>query len=496
MARRPYLLAVKTVISAAFVLLLSASGCAKNPATGKPTLSLVSRSQEIQMGQQAVQEVKDSIGLVEDPALQSYVDRVGHALASHSERPELPWYFAVVDDPSVNAFALPGGKVFATRGLLTHMTNEAQLAAVLGHEIGHVTARHAVQRLSQQELIQLGLGVSMAVSDKAKLLAPLANAALSVLFLKFSRNDENQADMLGVRYAGRADYDVRQMVDVFHMLDRVSQQSNAGRLPEWLATHPDPQNRIQHVEQLIPDALSHEHKPIVDRGGYLHHLEGVVFGEDPRKGYVRDDHYYQPQLDFSLAVAQGWKTQDTPEAFIEVAPQQDGLVQLSAGPSLAPEQALQSVAKSDGVQLGRALPDLVPAMSSASAEITLATQDQGELAGIITFIAYGGRTYQVLAVAPQGALADHLSEFQHVIGSFQRIEDPSLRNVQPARINVIAVPADMTLQALYTRQPASISLERLALLNQMQPATTLKRGQLVKWVRGGTAQSESAPVQE
>ncbi|MFN2570955.1 MAG: M48 family metalloprotease, partial [Gemmatimonadales bacterium] len=118
------------------------AGCARNPATGKNELMLVSEAQEIQMGQQYDRQVVASIGLYPDPALQSYVQDLGTKLAATSERPSLPWTFRVVDDPSVNAFAVPGGHVYVTRGILAHITNEAQLATVMGHEIGHVTARH------------------------------------------------------------------------------------------------------------------------------------------------------------------------------------------------------------------------------------------------------------------------------------------------------------------------------------------------------------------
>src|SRR5256885_15956396 len=179
---------------------LLVAGCARSPATGKNELMLVSESQEIQMGQQADSGVIASIGLYPDQALQSYVMDLGKKLAATSERPNLPWTFRVVDDPAVNAFAIPGGFVYVTRGILAHMTNEAELATVMGHEIGHVTARHTAHEMSKQELAQLGLAVGSMASAQVAQYAGLAGQALQVLFLKFSRDDENQADALGVRY--------------------------------------------------------------------------------------------------------------------------------------------------------------------------------------------------------------------------------------------------------------------------------------------------------
>src|SRR4029453_6420853 len=219
-----------------------AAGCARNPVTGKSELSLVSESQEIEMGKQSAQQVAQSIGYYQDPALQSYVSEIGMKMAKASERPNLPWEFHGVNDASVNAFALPGGFILVTRGLMTAINDEAELATVVGHEIGHVTNRHSVQQISKAELAQLGLGVGSILSSDIAKFGQLASAGLSVLFLKYSRDAENQADQAGFRYALNQDYDVREMTKVFTTVDRISQTSGGGKLPEWLSTHPAPEN--------------------------------------------------------------------------------------------------------------------------------------------------------------------------------------------------------------------------------------------------------------
>ncbi|HZA12926.1 MAG TPA: M48 family metalloprotease, partial [Myxococcaceae bacterium] len=180
---------------------LAAPGCVKNPATGERQLSLISQEQEIALGQQAKQEVAQSIGLYDSSELQSYVSGLGKKLAAASERPALPWSFQVVDDASVNAFALPGGPIFVTRGILTHLNSEAELAAVLGHEIGHVTGRHAANMISKQQLAQLGLGIgTILLPEGLRGLGQLAGAGMGLMFLKYGRDAENQADELGFRY--------------------------------------------------------------------------------------------------------------------------------------------------------------------------------------------------------------------------------------------------------------------------------------------------------
>ena len=208
------------------VLLLGAcaAGCARNPATGQLELSLVSEGQEVALGKQSDVAVQSEYGVYKDAGLAAYVDSVGQALAKRSERPDLEWHFRVLDSPVVNAFALPGGYIYVTRGLLSVMNSEAQLAAVIGHEIGHVTARHGARQLTRATLGQVGLAVGGILSKDIARYGSLAAQGLTLLFLKYSRDDENQADELGVRYATRANWDPREMPETFATLKAVSER--------------------------------------------------------------------------------------------------------------------------------------------------------------------------------------------------------------------------------------------------------------------------------
>src|SRR4051812_48838922 len=252
--------------------------CARNPVTGKNEIALVSEGQEIEMGKQASQEVAQTMGLVDNAGLASYVSAIGIKMAKASERPNLPWEFHVVDDASVNAFALPGGFIYVTRGLLGAINDEAELATVVGHEIGHVTNRHSVQQISKAQLAQLGLGIGSILSSDIARFGQLASAGLSVLFLKYSRDAENQADQAGFRYALHQGYDVREMSKVFATLDRLSQTAGGGKLPEWLATHPSPGNRIEHIEQMLDTVKADPSKGRVDREQYLQRVQGITYG--------------------------------------------------------------------------------------------------------------------------------------------------------------------------------------------------------------------------
>ena len=191
------------VLSGVTALAVAAGACATNPATGKREIMLVSEDQEVGMGRQAAAEVPATYGIYEDAALNAYVTSIGREIAARSERPQLPWSFQVVDDASVNAFALPGGFIYVTRGLLTHLDSEAELAMVVGHEIGHVTARHSASQMSKAQLATLGFGIGMVAVPELQRFGGLGETGLGLLFLKFGRDDERQADELGLRYSSR-----------------------------------------------------------------------------------------------------------------------------------------------------------------------------------------------------------------------------------------------------------------------------------------------------
>ena len=192
------------------VTVASLSACATNPVTGRRELSLISEAQEIQMGREASQNDLKRVGAVPSTAAQALVRRMGSQMAAKSERPSLPWEFHVLDDAAVNAFAYPDGFIFVTRGLMTHLNSEAELAEVVGHEIGHVTAKHSVASMSQQQLAQIGLVGASIVSPTIAKYGDLLGGGASLLFLKFGRDDELQSDALGFQYSLAQGYDVRE----------------------------------------------------------------------------------------------------------------------------------------------------------------------------------------------------------------------------------------------------------------------------------------------
>ena len=460
-------------------------GCARNPVTGKSELSLVSESQEIQMGQEGAKEVAQTIGLYNDARVQSYVAEIGKRMAAESERPNLPWEFHVVDDASVNAFAIPGGFIYVTRGLMGSINSEAELATVVGHEIAHVTNRHSVQQISKSQLAQLGLGVGSILSSDIAKFGQLAGAGLGLLFLKYGRDAENQADQGGFRYALGQNYDVREMPKVFETLGRLSQSGGGGRLPEWLSTHPDPGNRIKHIEAMLDTAPLNQRKLIVDRDAYLSHVQGMTFGEDPRQGYFEGNAFYHPQMRFQMRFPDQWKTQNLPQAVVGVSPSEDAIVQLALAGQASPEQAASQFLSQEGVRAGNASRSNINGLPAASSYFQAQTE-QGQIEGIVSFVSYGGQTFGLMGYTPAGKLSSYDQVFQGTIRSFSQLRDQSKINVQPARVELVKVPRQMTLEQFNAQYPSSISIEEVAIINELEgPGSMIPAGQTVKRVVGG-----------
>lgn len=462
------------------VALSVSTACATNPATGKREFNLVSEGQEIEMGQQAKQEVLKESAVLADSALQQYVSRLGMEIAKHSERPNLPWSYTVLDDPVVNAFALPGGPIFITRGILTYMTSEAELVSVLGHETGHVTARHSASQISKAQLAQVGLIAGSILSPQVAQFGNLANAGLSLLFLKFSRDDETQADELGFRYMLNAGYDPREMAAMFHTLDEVSGESG-GRTPEWQSTHPDPGNRVAATETRI-NALNRSLSGLrVGRDDFLHHIDGLVFGDNPRDGYFESNVFHHPDLRFRIDFPAGWKTQNQATQVVGMSPQQDAMMVLSLGGNGSPSQLLQQFLGQQGMQPGRTSTQSINGAPAAWGEFTAQAQ-QGPLSGVVAFVSHNGTTFRVLTYTPSPRASSYLSAFRQAIGSFRTETDPKVLGIKPNRVRLVTLNRAMTITEFNSANPSVIPVAQLAIINGVEPTQTIPAGTLVKRV--------------
>jgi predicted Zn-dependent protease len=470
---------------AAIILLLAGlsllSGCAVNKATGERQFNLYSRSQEIEMGREADEQITASMGMYEDTELQDYVSRLGQQLAASSERPDLPWTFRVLDDPVVNAFALPGGFIYVTRGILVHFNSEAELAGVLGHEIGHVTGKHSVNRLSKQQLAQLGIGVGVIIEPDLKEYGQIASAGLQLLFLKFSRDDERQADILGLRYMRRVDYDPSDMVGVMSMLDRVTEARGGRGVPEWLATHPDPGNRQEYIRAAIDTMTLTGSFKSPQRTEYLQMIEGVVYGQDPRNGYFEDGMFYHPDLRFKLRFPDGWETMNQAQVVAAISPQEDAIVQLTLSTAGDANTAARQFAGQDGISADPAINIDVNGLSGVRVDFAAQTRD-GVFLGTAVFIDYADNVYQILGYSAQNLWRTYEGTVLGSARSFGRLNDPARINVEPMRVQIVTLEKPMTLTDFVAANPSPVSVDELAVINRVDKTEQLPSGFMLKHV--------------
>lgn len=301
--------------------------CATNPATGKREFNIMSESQEIALGKQSDPQIREEMGVVNDPALQQYVDRVAMPLARNTERPDLPWTFTIVDSPSVNAFALPGGFIYLTRGILAHLNSEAELAGVLGHEIAHVTARHSAAQYSKATAGSLGLLLGQIFVPELRPFGQAAESGLGLLFMKFGRDDELEADRLGAGYAAANGWDPQGVPSLLETLGRLSEGTDRKGVPNWLSTHPMPEDRVAKIEETVSTLKTQAPRQLtVGRAEYLKRVDGMMFGDNPKEGVQRGDAFLHPDLRFQLRFPSQWQVQNTPQQVVARAPDGNAFV--------------------------------------------------------------------------------------------------------------------------------------------------------------------------
>lgn len=468
------------MLTAAAGMVLAVSACATNPATGGRMLSLVSESREIEMGREFSQTVREQFGIYDDDDLQAYVDSVGQALAAVSERPQLPWSFQIVDDPVINAFALPGGPIYLARGIMAHFNSEAEMASVLGHELGHITARHIVEALSRQQLAQIGFAAGMIAVPGIRPFGDVLSGGLGLLFLKYGRDDESQSDLLGHRYMTRLGYDPESAVDMFKILER--QREASGRsVPEWQASHPNPGNRIEAAEERA--AADGYPGGTVRRNEYLRRIDGLVVDEDPVQGYFQNDRFLHPDLRFQFNFPAGWEHQNKPSAVTAVSPNEDAILQMTLAVGQTPTEAAEQFFKGEGVRRTSSANRTINGLAAVMGSFRASTRG-GTLEGLVLFIRHDDLTYQLLGYSPSSRFGQYSPQFERALESFAPLTDSRLLDVEPKRIDIVEVPESMTVETFNDRYPSTIDFDELLLLNGWTAGQRVEGGSLVKRVTG------------
>lgn len=481
-----------TATACAFLMM---EACARNPVTGERELMLVTEAQEIAMGREAARQIPQELGLVEEEReLVTLIRTRGMRIAQASERPHLPWEFHVVDSPVVNAFALPGGFAYLTRGILAHMNNEAEMVGVLGHEIGHITARHSAQQMSRAQLSSIGLGLGMVFVPEVRPFGDLLQGGLGLLFLKFGRDDETEADRLGVRYSLAQGYDPRQMAGFFGVLARIGERSGEA-IPTWLSTHPDPSDREGKILALVRDTAPADARLEVGEESFKRLLEGLTFGDDPREGFMDGSVFKHPDLRFRISFPSDWRVTNTRQRVL--AGSSDAAFEMMAsrtGASVDPKTHAAQVFQRARLQAGRGQSLRIGGFPA----FVVAFRQQGQggvIDGEAAFLRDGELMYELFAYTSPDRYPRMRNTFLEIFGSFSRLTDPEDLAVEPQRIVLYRVPRETSArQALLDSGVLAEGLEEMAIVNHLRLDDRVEAGALLKSVSRPTHHSSEGNI--
>ncbi len=482
----------RQMVASATGLVLSAIlfwvvSCALNPVTGERELMLLSEPDEIRLGQKTDGQIVKSYGMYDDAALSAYMEDLGQRLAKVSHRSHLPFQFKVLDSAVVNAFAVPGGYVYLTRGILSYLNNEAELAGVIGHEIGHVAARHSAEQYSRAQLAQVGLAVGMILAEDFREYSGLAQLGVGMLFMKFSRDNERQADDLGVEYATKAGYDASRMADFFSSLERLHPSSDRSGLPGWFSTHPNPPDRIRAAQQMAREWAQQlpARELEVNQEAYLRQIDGLIFGEDPREGYVGDGVFYHPGLTFQFPVPSDWKLNNTPAQVQIVSKEKNAVILFSMAPGSSPKEVARKFVSETKAQVMRSDTVKVNGFPTQRIISDVGTQ-RGPIRIMSYFIEKDERIYVFHGFTPQPLFQEYAALFQKTMDGFKTLTDLQRIGVQPDRLALQVTARDGALEdILRSLGVPDDKFEELALLNGKGLQDRIPANTLIKVVKRG-----------
>jgi len=476
-------------LCAAALAAATLTACATNPATGRREVTLMSEAQEIALGKESDAQVRQEMGFYDDPDLQRYVSGIGLRLAKLSERPNLPWQFAVVDQAAVNAFALPGGFIYVTRGILPYLDNEAELAGVLGHEIGHVTARHAAQQYTRQiggtaGLIALGVFV-----PAAEPFAQASQQVMGLLFLKYGRADELQADSLGVRYAGLGNWDPEGVPDMLTTLGRLDEAAGDRKgVPNFLSTHPEPLARVKEIGPEVQKAKAGKSGFVTDRASIRAQVDGVIFGDNPAQGIVRGTTFLHPPLRFRLDFPAGWQVANSPQQVMSKAPNADvvQILQIVPQPQGSSVEAIgvASMQKA-GFRLVRGERATLAGLEAHVGEYDGMVDGLGQVRSRATHVRHGDNVYMIAGLAAPALFSEYDTAFTTSQRSFRPLSASEADAIKPARIALYTVRSGDTWQSLAARSAGTVTPAALAAMNHAEAALQPQAGAQIKVVVAG-----------
>ena len=479
-----------------FSLALVAGGCAQNPVSGKSEFVLMSESDELRLGRANHGKIIEEYGRYDNSELQAYVQRIGERVTSRSHRPGLVYRFTVLDSEEVNAFALPGGYIYITRGLLAYLNSEAELAAVLGHEAGHVTARHSVRQYTAQQAASMGFTLGSVFLPQLRTTGAndLFNLIGGALLRGYGREHELEADRLGAEYLAKSGYDPQAMIGVIRVLknhetfekQRAKAENREPNVYHGLfSTHPDNDTRLKEVIGRANVFLKSGSSRIVGRNKFLTELDGLVFGQSTRNGVLRGNTFYHQDLDLTLTFPTGWRVDNHPDRLTARPRTNDALLQITIqdlNRRLSPREFLRERLKLKDLRNGKQ----VSAGSLPGYTGTLEVKtSSGRQSGRVIVIYYRNNAYIFLGAAQNEEKRRRRdSDFLAVARSVRAMTRAERPLAEAQRIFLLQVKSRTRYAELAKKSPIlNYPTEQLRLLNGHYPRGEPYPGDWIKLVR-------------
>jgi predicted Zn-dependent protease len=474
---------------------LGVGGCASNPVTGRPDLVFQSESGEIKRSKEVHPLIMQQFGgPYEDQKLQAYVNEVGQRTAKASHRPELEYNFMVLDSEDINAFTTGGGYVYITRGIMNYLNSEAELAAVLGHEVGHVTARHPVRQQSKSTLSNIGAAAVGIFTGSADL-AGLANYAGAALVSGYGRDQELEADRLGAEYLVKSGYKPEHMIDVVRLLKnqelfeiaRAREEKRQPRVYHGVfATHPDNDQRLSEVVKAA-DKLKGGPTDTLEAGRekYLKIIEGLPMGPSRSQGVLKGNRFYHADLGMTVAFPSGWNVENQAQRVIAVSPQKDSVLQMQTQappPNTGPKEFLSRLLSRSSAS--QAEPVEVNGLQGYTAVVRTANTDFGVVPARYVVVYHNNLAY-VFAGASKASTGTPKADalFMSSVKTFRRLKQNEFALAEPYKIKTVRATETTRMADLAKNSPLpEYAEQQLRLLNDLYPNKEPQPGQLIKIV--------------
>ena len=477
------------------LLALASTGCALNPVSGRPEPVFTTEKGEIKQGNDSAEWIESEIGLVDNPQLEAYIDELGQRLATHSPRKNIEYYFYVLDMIEPNAFALPGGHIYVSRGLLALINSESQLAAILGHEIGHVAARHSVRRqtasaplLPLQIVSAIGGAATAIVSPRlGQIVANAGQLPGAFAMAAYGRDQEQEADELGQQIAAAAGFDPEALARILHTLALEERLSGSDpNRTSFLRTHPPSPQRAIDAEKYGRDIVrGKKQPPPLSRRAFLEKLDGLIVGPDVELGLFVGNDFLHPILGIGFELPEGWEKTNTPKAVI--GEEKGGFAQVNLMiPGQGSDPMVEALALARNTQLDTPpKPTEVSDLKAARAS-TLRNTPDGSMKILITWIAYNDLIYRIVGASRLQDFETNRPLLEKSAQSFHVLTQQERENIKENRLRLVVAQPLETLEELGQRTQNIWSLEQTAIANGFEADKKIQPGRLIKIARAET----------